>query len=76
MTTATTDLEWLNTADFAPVPTPKDLEAFFGIPPSPPEELGANIREKRKYWRKKQQKARSDDALNYSGAVLQAIADA
>ena len=76
MTTTTTDLAWLNTADFAPVPTPKDLEEFFGIPPSPPAELGANIREKRKYWKKKQQKARSDDALRFAGAVLQAVADA
>ena len=76
MDTTTTDLAWLNTADFAPVPTPKDLEEFFGIPPSPPDKLGANIREKRNYWRKKQQKARSDDALSFAGAVLQAIADA
>jgi hypothetical protein len=75
MTTATA-LDWLNTRDFAPVPTPRDLEEFFGIPPSPPEALGGNIREKRKYWKKKQQKARSDDALAYAGAVLQAIADA
>jgi hypothetical protein len=74
MTTATS-LDWLNTIDFAPVPTPRDLQEFFGIPPSPPEDLGANIREKRKYWKKKQQKARSDDALNFAGAVLQAIAD-
>jgi hypothetical protein len=76
MTTATTNLEWLNEADFAAVPTPRDLEEFFGIPPAPPEELGANIREKRKFWKKKQQKARSDDALKFAGAVLQAIADA
>ena len=55
---------------------PRDLQEFFGIPPSPPEALGANIREKRKYWKKKQQKARSDDALAVAGAVLQAIADA
>jgi hypothetical protein len=38
MTTATS-LEWLDTRDFAPVPTPGDLEEFFGIPPSPPEAL-------------------------------------
>src|ERR1035441_1325906 len=75
MTTATA-LNWLNAADFAPVPAPGDLQEFFGIPPSPPEALGSNIREKRKYWKKKQQKARSDDALAYAGAVLQAIADA
>jgi hypothetical protein len=75
MTTATA-LNWLNAADFAPVPTPGDLHEFFGIPPSPPEALGSNIREKRKYWKKKQQKARSDDALAYAGAALQAIADA
>jgi hypothetical protein len=75
MATAT-GLDWLNTTDFAPVPTPRDLEEFFGIPPSPPEALGGNIREKRKYWKKKQQKARSEDALSFSGAVLQAIADA
>jgi hypothetical protein len=75
MATATA-LDWLSTTDFAPVPTPRDLEEFFGIPPSPPEELGTNIREKRKYWKKKQQKARSDDALSFAGAVLQAIADA
>ena len=75
MTTATA-LDWLNTADFAQVPTPRDLQEFFGIPPSPSEALGSNIREKRKYWKKKQQKARADDALAYAGAVLQAIADA
>lgn len=75
MTTATA-LEWLNQEDFAATPTPGDLRAFFGIPPSPPEELDANIREKRKFWKKKQQKARSAEALNWAGAVLQAIADA
>lgn len=75
MATATA-LGWLNTTDYAPVPAPKDLEEFFGIPPSPPEALGVNIREKRKYWKKKQQKARSDEALTWAGAVLQAIADA
>lgn len=71
-----TSIEWLNSADFSPTPTPTDLQGFFGIPPAPPAELDANIREKRKYWKKKQQKARSDDALNFAGAVLQAIADA
>jgi hypothetical protein len=71
-----TSLDWLDTEDFAPVPTPRDLEEFFGIPPSPLEALDTNIREKRKYWKKKQQKARSDEALNFAGAVLQAIADA
>jgi hypothetical protein len=75
MSTATA-LDWLDAADFAPVPTPGDLQEFFGIPPAPAEVLGANIREKRKYWKKKQQKARSDDALAFAGAVLQAIADA
>jgi hypothetical protein len=75
MTTATA-LAWLDTEDFPPVPTPRDLQEFFGIPPAPPEALDDNIREKRKYWKKKQQKARSDEALNFSGAVLQAIADA
>ena len=49
---------------------------FFGIPPSPPEDLGANIRAKRKHWKKKEQKARSDEFLARAGAVLQAIAEA
>ena len=71
-----TAIEWLNQEDFAATPTPADLREFFGIPPSPGEALDANIREKRKYWKKKQQKARSDDALKWAGAVLQAIADA
>ncbi len=75
MATATA-IEWLNTADFANVPTPHDLQEFFGIPPSPPDELDANIREKRKYWKKKEQKARSDAAQDFAAAVLQAIADA
>lgn len=75
MTTATA-VEWLSTTDFAPVPTPKDLQEFFGIPPAPPEALGANIREKRKYWNKKHGMARSDEALRFAEAVLQAIADA
>jgi hypothetical protein len=75
MTTATA-LDWLDTQDFAEVPTPSDLQEFFGIPPSPPEALDANIREKRKYWKKKQQKARSDEALEFAASVLQAIADA
>jgi len=71
-----TALDWLNAEDFAEVPTPLDLQEFFGIPPSPPESLDVNIREKRKYWKKKQQKARSDEALRFSASVLQAIADA
>ena len=75
MSTATA-LGWLDAADFSPVPTPGDLQEFFGIPPAPAATLGSNIREKRKYWKKKQQKARSDDALAFAGAVLQAIADA
>jgi hypothetical protein len=75
MPTATA-IEWMDATEFAEVPTPSDLQEFFGIPPSPPDDLGANIRAKRKYWKKKEQKARSDDALNYAGAVLQAIADA
>jgi len=75
MATATA-LEWLDTQDFPATPSPRDLEEFFGIPPSPPEALDGNIREKRKYWKKKQQKARSDEALSWAGAVLQAIADA
>ena len=33
MTTATA-LDWLDAADFAPVPTPGDLQEFFGIPPA------------------------------------------
>lgn len=75
MTTATA-LEWLDTQDFAVTPAPSDLQEFFGIPPSPPEALDANIREKRKYWKKKQQKARSEEGLRLAGSVLQAIADA
>lgn len=75
MPTATA-LDWLNTEDFAEVPAPRDLQEFFGIPPSPPEALDANIREKRKYWKKKQQKARSDEALKFAASVLQAINDA
>ena len=75
MPTATA-IEWMDATEFAEVPTPRDLQEFFGIPPSPPEDLGANIRAKRKYWKKKEQKARSDEALNYAGAVLQAIAEA
>ena len=63
MPTATA-IEWLDTTEFAARPTPRDLQEFFGIPPSPPEELDANIREKRKYWKKKEQKARSDEALS------------
>jgi hypothetical protein len=74
--TADTALDWLNATDFAPTPTPADLQEFFGIPPSPPDELAGNIRQKRKYWKKKQSKARSDDALRFAEAVLQAIADA
>jgi hypothetical protein len=75
MTTATA-IDWLNATDFAPTPTPADLQEFFGIPPAPAETLPANIREKRKYWKKKQSKARSEEALQFAGAVLQAIADA
>lgn len=73
---AATALEWMDKEDFAEIPTPRDLQEFFGIPPSPPEALDGNIREKRKYWKKKQQKARSDEALSFSASVLQAIADA
>lgn len=75
MTTATA-LDWRDATDFAPTPTPADLREFFGIPPSPPEALPTNIRDKRKYWKKKQSKARSEEALQFAGAVLQAIADA
>lgn len=75
MTTATA-LQWRDTEDYAAEPTPRDLEEFFGIPPSPPDELDANIRAKRKYWKAKQQKARGDDAVARASAVLQAIAHA
>ena len=76
MTTAT-GLDWLNaTWDSRPRPPQLDLREFFGIPPSPPDALPGNIREKRKYWKKKQSKARSEEALQFAGAVLQAIADA
>ncbi|MBO0820084.1 MAG: hypothetical protein J2P26_04460 [Nocardiopsaceae bacterium] len=67
---------WLEAADYAPEPTPRDLREFFGIPPDPPEALGDNIRTKRKHWKKKQTKARSADALKFAEAVLQAIAEA
>ena len=75
MPTATADLEWLQATDYSAVPTPVDLQSFFGIPPSPPEDLDRNIREKRKYWKSKQSKARSEEALRFSEAVLQAIDD-
>jgi hypothetical protein len=75
MPTATA-IEWMDTTEYAETPTPRDLMEFFGIPPSPPEELGDNIRAKRKYWKKKEQKARSDEFLALAGAVLQAIAEA
>jgi hypothetical protein len=75
MTTAAA-VDWLDKEDFAPAPTSAELQEFFGIPPSMPAELDANIRQKRKHWKKKQQKARSSEALQYAGAVLQAIADA
>src|SRR6185437_9072443 len=60
MPTATA-IEWMDTTEYAETPTPRDLMEFFGIPPSPPEELGENIRAKRKYWKEKEQKARSDE---------------
>lgn len=75
MPTATA-IEWMDTAEYAETPAPRDLMEFFGIPPSPPEDLGANIRAKRKHWKKKEQKARSDEFLARAGAVLQAIAEA
>lgn len=75
MTTATAQA-WLETPDYSPGASNAELEAFFGIPPSPPEALDVNIRDKRKHWKKKQQKARSEDALRRAGGVLQAIADA
>src|SRR5690348_3930505 len=75
MPTATA-IEWMDTTEYTETPTPRDLLGFFGIPPSPPEELGANIRAKRKYWKKKEQKARSEEFLALTGAVLQAIAEA
>jgi hypothetical protein len=75
MATATA-LDWRDTTEYAERPTPRDLMEFFGIPPSPPTDLDANIREKRKYWKKKEQKARTEDFLKAAGAVLQAIAEA
>jgi hypothetical protein len=75
MATAT-ELQWLQIADYSVTPTPTDLRQFFGIPPSPPEELDHNIREKRKYWKQKQSKARADEALAFATAVLSAIDDA
>lgn len=75
MTTAAI-ADWLDKEDFTSAPTSAELQEFFGIPPSVPAELDANIRQKRKHWKKKQQKARSEEALQYAGAVLQAIADA
>ena len=75
MTTATAQ-PWLETTDYSQAASNAELEAFFGIPPSPRDALDVNIRDKRKHWKKKQQKARSDDALRRAGGVLQAIADA
>lgn len=74
--TPATALEWLDTLDYAPSPTARDLQEFFGIPPSPPEDLDANIREKRKHWKKRQQKARVEELERRAEAVLQAIAEA
>jgi hypothetical protein len=74
--TTTTDALWVSTTDYPVDPRPQDLQEFFGIPPDPPEALDGNIREKRKHWKKKQSKARSDEALGFAEAVLQAIAEA
>ena len=49
MTTATAQA-WLETPDYSPGASNAELEAFFGIPPSPPEALDVNIRDKRKHW--------------------------
>lgn len=74
----TADSLWLQTPDYPGTPTPQDLKEFFGIPPSPDtdEQLNANIREKRKVWKKRRSHARTDDALKLYDAVLQAIAEA
>ena len=75
MTTATAQ-PWLEISDYTEGASTAELQAFFGIPPAPPDALDVNIRDKRKHWKKKQQKARSDEGLNRAGGVLQAIADA
>ena len=46
MPTATA-IEWMDTTEYAETPAPRDLMEFFGIPPSPPEDLGANILQER-----------------------------
>ena len=76
MTTATATAEWLETTDYAPVPQPTDLKEFFGVPPAPETELDQNIRSKRRHWKKRREKARSVEGLNFAESVLQAIADA
>ncbi len=71
-----TDLTWLHDEDYPASPKPGDLLEFFGVPPSPESELDANIRKKRKHWRSKSAKARTDEAIRFTDAVLQAIAEA
>lgn len=75
MTTATVQ-EWLDIPDFSVQAGNQELEAFFGIPPAPRDALDVNIRDKRKHWKKKEQKSRTEDGLRRAGGVLQAIADA
>lgn len=76
--TATTEIEWLHETDYPASPTPTDLKEFFGIPPAPDTDnsLNENIREKRKLWRGKSAKSRTDEARKRADAVLNAIAEA
>ena len=74
MTTA--EITWLHREDYPPAPAPKDLYEFFGIPPAPETKLDKNIREKRKHWRSKNSKARTDEGIKFTDAVLQAISEA
>lgn len=74
MTTA--EISWLHQEDYPTSPTPTDLFEFFGIPPDPESALDSNIRSKRKHWRSKNSKARTDEAIKFTDAVLQAIAEA
>lgn len=53
MATTTDQKGWLQSLDVPERPTPRDVRAFFNVPPDPDAKLDANIRDKRRAWNAK-----------------------
>jgi hypothetical protein len=66
---------WLESFDLPAQPAPKDIRAFFGVPPDPEEQLDSNISKKRRHWRSKtRQNVTSEKAKQKVDQALRVIA--